>query len=162
MKTLITLIILASALSAQVTINVGTITVPTEVAVAVNTWRQSHATKTTELTAAISAVATSITVKDATIFVVGDHFMIDNEEFIVTGAGTASRGAVATVAAPHALGAPVRVLEWANNVVLLKQFIRGGIVSILRSTPSAAIATAQATIVAQQAAIANAEAGAVQ
>ena len=162
MKTLLTLLFLASSLAAQVTISVGDITVPTEVAVAVNTWRKAHVKKTTELLVSVNASTTSISLKDTTGITVGDHFMIDAEEFIVTGAGTASRGAVQTTAAAHTAGTPVRVLEWANNVVLAKQWIRGGIIQILRSVPSSTISTAQTAIATQQAAIVAAEAAAVQ
>ena len=162
MKTLFTLLLLTSSLAAQVTISIGDITVPTEVAVAVNTWRKAHVKKTTELLVSVNASTTSISLKDTAGISIGDHFMIDAEEFIVTGVGTASRGAVQTTAASHTAGTPVRVLEWATNVALAKQWIKGGIIQILRSVPSSTISTAQTAIATQQAAIVAAEAAAVQ
>lgn len=146
--------------SAQVVVNVGSVTLPTEASVAVETWRLGQWNQlgiSITITSGINAAVTSVTVTDASQISINDQIVIDTEALNVTGkAGpvlTVTRGATITVAAAHASGATVHVCRWPNAIALFKILIRNEVNRILGLQKPPSITTLEAQIAASQAAI---------
>lgn len=154
---LFTLALFTLALQAQTTINIGTVTVPTEVATATEQWRLGQFKAfTTTLTAGVGGAATSLSVASSAGIAAGDQILIDTEALNVTaknGTLTVTRGATITTAAPHANGSTVRVIKWPTGVAMLKVLLRDKVNEILAQQKPATITTLETEIATRQAQI---------
>lgn len=157
MKGLLVFALFAGSVFGQVNVNVGSVTVPTEVSVAIETSRLRTWTPfSTTMVGAVNSSATSITVTDASGISVNDQIVIDTEALNVSAkAGavlTVTRGATITTAAAHLNGAAVHVTQIPTIGRLFKEFIKTGALQYMQGNPPATIATQDAAITAAQAA----------
>jgi hypothetical protein len=149
MKRALSLLLLScAALSAQVTVNVGSVTVPNEVSTAIETWRlgqYADPASPITLTGGITAGATTGTVSSAVGVSVGDQLVIDMEALNVAAINgnvvTWTRGASVTTAASHANGAVVHIARYRSAVALMRAMIRAEVNAILAQQPSATLQT---------------------
>lgn len=148
---ILALIAFALPLAAQVSINTGTITIPNEVRDSIETWRLGQVktiSPAITLNGAITNVATTITVNDATNIAVGDQIVIDTEALNVTAKAapslTVTRGASITTAAAHLTLAPVKVCKNPTAAALIKELIRIKVNEIIALQPSATLAAYKA------------------
>jgi hypothetical protein len=182
MKTIVLLALATSALVAQtITVPLGDLTIPNEAAAAYESWRMTQVTgPTLTLSAGINAsVTTFAVVGDATGFIAGDQFTVDQETMTVASVSGqnvtvsaralyAIGGIAVSTPAAHLAGAPVIKLKWKNAVVGFKQLILGTVQQVLQQycpshpTSCPSLATQYNAITSANAAIAAIMAQVVQ
>lgn len=160
MKRLSILSLFVVSCHAQVSITVGSVTVPNEVSTAVETWRIGQTkVNTTPITlvGAITSGALSGTVSDAGDIAVNDQIVIEAEALNVTAKTgnvlTWTRGASITTAAAHADKSVVKVCKYRSAAHLMKEMIRSEVNAILAQQPSTTLQTQSAAKRAADAAI---------
>lgn len=121
----------------------------------------------TTLSGAINATATTLTLGSTTNLQTCNGLLIDSEVIpVVSVSGnqvTVLRNFTSTIPASHSAGAPVTPLRFGNYTCMVKGLIADGIGNVVQSKlQGAALETQTAAIVAANAAIATAVAGAVQ
>jgi hypothetical protein len=151
--------LLAVAALAQTTVPVGNITIPDDVALSVEQWRADqwiNLPAPMTITADATNVATSITLSNTAggLVAIGKQIRVDNEVMMVTNlsgnVATVTRARALTTAAAHSSGANVNVLRHATAVALCREFIKRGVIEILRQKPSPTLQTFLNTLTTTQ------------
>jgi hypothetical protein len=145
MKTLILFTFATAALAQTTTVALGNLVIPNEAAAAYESWRLTQLVgPTLTLSAGINAsVTTFAVIGDATGFVAGDQFTVDQEVMTVASVSGQSvtvsaralyaiGGIAVSTPAAHLADAPVQELKWKNAVVGFKQLILGTVQHVLQ------------------------------
>lgn len=165
MKTLLVALLLAGSLCAQITVNIGTFTLPSKSAQSVTSWMLAQRAGQTALTAPQTADDTTVTLNSMAGVSVGTSLVIESEAELVTAingkVATVTRAQLLSVAAIHASLAPAGIMQYATVEAVIKAFIATRLQNILQAYPSSSIAALNATIATAQASI-TAEVAATQ